>query len=156
MTTQTQPRLKHADSELIPRILLRGMLALVLTTLAIVTIATLTGREPTSKPPVSTILSERAVLLSGNLDGSATVLDANGAVIAQLGTQEGGFISGITRVLDRERAKHGVPAEGPILVRRMENGRISIFDPSTNWGADLMGFGADNARAFARLLAPTN
>jgi len=34
-----------------------------------------------------------------------------------------------------------------------DTGRISIHDPSTGWSADLMGFGADNARAFARLLA---
>lgn len=153
MTTHTQPRLKRPENELIPRVMLRGMLFLVLATLAIVTLATLTGREPTSKPPASVILSERSVLMSGNLDGSATVLDANGSLIAELGTEEGGFIAGITRVLDRERTKHGAPLDGPLLVRRMENGRIAIYDPSTGWGADLMGFGADNARAFARLLA---
>ncbi|NDH20316.1 MAG: pullulanase, partial [Rhodobacteraceae bacterium] len=28
-----------------------------------------------------------------------------------------------------------------------------VFDPQTEWQADLMGFGADNARAFATLLA---
>ena len=28
----------------------------------------------------------------------------------------------------------------------------SIHDPTTDWRADLMGFGADNARAFAKLL----
>jgi hypothetical protein len=38
-------------------------------------------------------------------------------------------------------------------VRQHENGRLSIHDPSTGWRADLMGFGADNAAAFAKLLA---
>jgi hypothetical protein len=32
---------------------------------------------------------------------------------------------------------------------------MAITDPSTGWSADLMGFGADNASAFARLLAKT-
>jgi hypothetical protein len=35
---------------------------------------------------------------------------------------------------------------------RHENGRLGIADPATGWSADLMGFGLDNARAFARLL----
>jgi hypothetical protein len=29
---------------------------------------------------------------------------------------------------------------------------VSLHDPSTDWSADLMGFGADNTRAFATLL----
>jgi hypothetical protein len=39
-----------------------------------------------------------------------------------------------------------------VIVRARENNRLEIFDPSTGWGADLMGFGADNSAAFARLL----
>ena len=41
----------------------------------------------------------------------------------------------------------------PVKIIWRDNNRISIFDPVTNWQADLMGFGADNARAFAELLA---
>jgi hypothetical protein len=40
-----------------------------------------------------------------------------------------------------------------VELMRHENGRFTISDPSTGWRADLMGFGRDNARAFAKLLA---
>jgi len=46
-----------------------------------------------------------------------------------------------------------VELDAPIEVIWRENGRISVYDPSTAWQADLMGFGADNSRAFAMLLA---
>ena len=54
---------------------------------------------------------------------------------------------------DYERKKQGVELNAPIEVIWRENGRISVYDPSTAWQADLMGFGADNSRAFAMLLA---
>ena len=46
-----------------------------------------------------------------------------------------------------------VALTGPLTLVRYDNGRIAIHDPSTGWSADLMGFGIDNAKAFARLLA---
>src|SRR6056300_1692045 len=47
----------------------------------------------------------------------------------------------------------GAPIDAPVIIRWRENNRLSVFDPQTEWQADLMGFGADNARAFATLLA---
>lgn len=152
MSDIAKPRI-HADSEdLVPRVLLRGAMALILAALAIAVIATVTGREPTSKPPKAAVVTERLINITGQLDGSAVVLDAQGSVISTLSAEEGGFVSGLGRVLERTRIKHGVPLQGPVLLRRMENGRIDITDPSTGWSADLMGFGADNARTVARLL----
>jgi putative photosynthetic complex assembly protein len=87
------------------------------------------------------------------MSGAATVLDANGTLIGRLSPETGGFIAGVGRVLDRERTKHGVPLNGPVTIIGRADGRVSIHDPSTGWGADLMGFGQDNARAFVRLLA---
>jgi hypothetical protein len=37
------------------------------------------------------------------------------------------------------------------LVRRA-NGHTAIIDPATDWSIELIGYGADNIAAFARLL----
>ena len=80
----------------------------------------------------------------------------DGTLLAALSPEAGGFIAGMHRVILRERTKHRVALEGPVTLQAFENGRMAIHDPSTGWGADLMGFGADNAGAFARLLAQSN
>ncbi|MFK7939228.1 MAG: photosynthetic complex assembly protein PuhC [Roseovarius sp.] len=141
------------DKELIPRMLTRAMLALVLTILALVTIARLTGQPLVAQPPAGQVIVERQFVLSGDLSGAAQVHTPQGVLIADLSPEEGGFISGVHRVIIRERTKHRVAIEGPITLTRRDTGRIDIYDPATGWSADLMGFGADNARAFAKLLA---
>ena len=98
---------------------------------------------------------ERAIFISGNATGAALVLDANGSVIADFPADKGGFVAGIERVIDRERMKIGAEASAPVLLRLREGNRLSIYDPETDWSAELMGFGADNLRTFARLLEPT-
>jgi putative photosynthetic complex assembly protein len=137
---------------MVPRALSRALLALVLTCLALVTWATLIDRPLESTPAEGPVLQERVIFLSGDMSGAARVLDANGVVIADLGPQEGGFVAGVQRVLDRERAKHDVPLNGPVHLQLREGNRLSILDPSTGWSAELMCFGATNTRAFARLL----
>lgn len=149
---QRSPRIHANRDELIPRILLRAMFGLVLTVLVIVTLAVVTGREPSATPPESPVTHSRTLLLGGDMSGAATVRTADGTLIADLSAEEGGFVSGVYRVLMRERTKHRVALDGPVELMRHENGRVTIADPSTGWTADLMGFGEDNARAFARLL----
>ena len=149
MTAHAEQR---PEREKIPRVLLRAMLALVLASSALVVYARLTDRPLIATPPESPVVAERVIFLDGDMAGSARVLDAAGSLIADLPPEQGGFISGVYRVLLRERTKHRVALEGPVILRRTENGRVAIFDPSTGWSADLMGFGTDNARAFARLL----
>ncbi|WP_135506127.1 photosynthetic complex assembly protein PuhC [Roseovarius aestuariivivens] len=151
--TDTAPAFKAHDKELVPRMLVRAMFGLVATVLVLVTIARVTDQPVISVPPKGEISASRDINLSGDMAGSARVTALDGTVIADLTPQEGGFISGVYRVLVRERTKHRVALEGPVTLIRYETGRISIHDPSTGWSADLMGFGADNARAFARLLA---
>jgi putative photosynthetic complex assembly protein len=142
------------DKELIPRTLARAMLALVVTCLVIVTLARLTGYQLIATPPRGETVASRSVLLTVDLSGAARIHDADGTLVADLSPQQGGFISGVGRVIERERSKNRVALDGPVTLIWQDTGRISIQDPSTGWSADLMGFGADNARAFARLLAP--
>lgn len=151
-TQQISTRIRAPSEELVPRVLVRLMFALVLAILALVTVARITDRPLEATPAETPIIAERAIHLSGNAAGEAQVLDANGSVIATFARDKGGFVAGIDRVLRRERAKHDVAVDTPVLLRLREGHRLSLFDPETGWSAELMGFGADNLRTFARLL----
>ena len=138
---------------MVPPVLLRAVGALVLSSLLIATYARVTDRPLVASPPESAAVDTRVLTLAGDLSGAVRVGDADGATLFTLAPEEGGFVSGIARVVSRERALRRLPDEGPVHVVRHANGRISVTDPLTGWSADLMGFGLDNARAFARLLA---
>ena len=146
------PRIRSSEDELVPRILIRAVLALLLAILSLVTIAVLTDRPLEGTPSQSEILTERAIFLSGEASGAALVLDANGSVLADFPAEKGGFVAGVERVIKRERLKLGADSGAPVMLRLRAGNRLSIYDPETNWSAELMGFGADNLRTFARLL----
>lgn len=144
---------RASDKELVPRVMVRVMTGLCIVILAIVTVARLTDQPLQATPPGGEIAQERAVVLSGDMSGAATVLKTDGTLIAEYTGDQGGFISGVWRVIRRERMKSNVALDAPVTLIRYRSGRISIVDPMTGWSADLMGFGVDNAKAFGRLLA---
>ena len=148
----TQARIHAKEAELVPKVMLRAVLALLLSILALVTIATITDRPLESAPTDSAIISERAIYLAGAASGAARVLDANGALLADFPADKGGFVAGIDRVVIRERTKSNADMSAPVMLRLREGNRLSIYDPETNWTAELMGFGATNLRTFAKLL----
>ncbi len=152
--TSQPPRLRHKEDDLVPMFLVRAMFALVVVCLVLVSAARISGRPLEATPTDAPIIAERAIFLSGDTSGAARVLDANGSVLADLPGEQGGFIAGVQRVIDRERNKSGVSLDGPVLLQLREGNRLSITDPSTGWSAELMGFGATNVRSFARLLDP--
>lgn len=147
-------RMAHAprDKEKIPRVLVRGMFLLMLLVLAIVSYARLTDRPLEAKPDEGAISAERVLRIHSDMTGAVKVLDEVGMVIADLGPDGGGFISGVGRALERERAKVGIPPEEPVRLIRYEDGRLALRDELSGWRVELMGFGRDNAAAFARLL----
>lgn len=146
------PRIYTPQKDLVPRAMVRTMFGLVMLCLILVSAHVWTGQPKTSVPPVSAVKMEKTLFLMGDMSGAARVLDADGTLVADLGPEEGGFLSGIWRVLQRERTNARVALDGPVIVQAFENGRMAITDPSTGWSADLMGFGQDNAAAFAKLL----
>ncbi len=152
--TSQPPRLRHKEDDLVPMFLVRAMFALVVVCLVLVSAARISGRPLEATPTDAPIIAERAIFLSGDTSGAARVLDANGSVLADLPGEQGGFIAGVQRVIDRERNQSGVALDGPVLLQMREGNRLSITDPSTGWSAELMGFGATNVRSFARLLDP--
>lgn len=152
MSTHRQPRIHAKPEDLVPRIMVRGMFAMIAAILVIVAYASYTDRPLQSAPPVAAIISERAILLHSDMSGAARVLDANGTLIADLDAESGGFVAGIDRVIIRERTKVGADMSAPLLLQLREGNRLSLLDPATGWSAELMGFGATNSRVFARLL----
>ena len=155
MSDISHEKLRSRDREMIPRVLVRATAILCVSVLLIVTYAVLTDRPLSATPPSETevpVVAERVIRIFGEMDGSARVTDLDGNVIATLEADQGGFVSGIYRVLDRERGAVGHLASDPIRLVRHSDGRIGLRDPLTDFRAELVGFGADNTRVFARLL----
>ncbi|WP_425040009.1 photosynthetic complex assembly protein PuhC [Primorskyibacter sp. S187A] len=146
-------RIHKPEAELIPPFVGKILLGLLVSALVVVAWARLTDQPLVAMAPQSTVVEERLFTFEANMSGAVRVMDEKGVLLADLPPEEGGFISGVGRVIERERMKHRVAQDGPVLLMRHENGRYSLRDPSTGWEADLMGFGLDNARAFARLFA---
>lgn len=153
--TPAERKLVERDKEMIPTVLIRAMFILCVCVLIIVSYARLTDRPLSATAPSVEdvpIVTERLVRIYGELNGSARVMDVDGSVIATFGPEEGGFIAGVSRVLERERGAVGALASDPIRVVRFADGRIGLRDPLTDFQAELVGFGADNEAVFARLL----
>ncbi|NBR33105.1 MAG: pullulanase [Rhodobacteraceae bacterium] len=141
------------DEETIPKVALWAMFSLVLVVLFSVTMVRVFDVPAVATPPASPIKAEVPLYIYGQQSGAVRVLDQNGTVLAEMTGEKGGFISGVARVIERERARAGMTMDAPVHVIWRENNRLSLLDPQTGWQADLMGFGADNSRAFANLVA---
>jgi putative photosynthetic complex assembly protein len=146
-----QPALRSSNPEMVPRALLRGMLALALVTLAIVTFAVVTGRPRVAVPATSTMVQEKWIVLEGRSAQSVIVRNTDGSVLLDL--PHGGFITVIQSGIATERRKQGVDPLLPVRIVEYANGRLVAEDPETGWSAELYAFGADNKAAFERLLA---
>ena len=154
MQTQAvdKARIHATERELVPRLFVRAMFGMVMLCLIMVSVYRWLDGPVQYTAPDSPVVIEKVLYLEGNMSGSAKVFSEDGTLFAEYSPEEGGFLSGIWRVLQRERTKARVDLNGPVIVRARENNRLEIFDPSTGWGADLMGFGASNSAAFAKLL----
>jgi putative photosynthetic complex assembly protein len=131
------------------------MFVLCLCVLIIVSYARITDRPLSATPPTleeAPVVQERMIRIFGEMDGSARVLDMNGNLVADFAPDQGGFVAGIYRVLERERGAVGLDASEPIRLVRFSDGRIGLRDDHTDFRAELFGFGADNEAVFARLL----
>jgi len=145
-------RMTYRSNDRVSRNLMRGVLVLLVTVLALVGYARLTDRPLEARPPAAPILVERVLFIEGNIAGEARVTDADGAVVAEYGRGEAVFISTIDRALRRERQRHEADAAAPYHLRLRAGGRLSIYDPATGGETELEGFGDDNIAAFRALL----
>ena len=147
-TAQSKPH----DKELVPRFLVIAMFALIACSLVLVGFARLTDRPLVGVPQDTSIASEVRLNLVGTRDGSVTVLDESGRVVASSEDEKMGFIGVIWRVMARERMLNDVPDTAPVRLVRRENGHVAILDTVTDWSVELIGYGPDNIAAFARLV----
>lgn len=152
MSLFSDPEMRHKDKEMVPRILVQAMFALMIGSLSLVAYAQLADVPNSGVLVAAPIEKERIVTLSGDRTGKYTVLDEAGSVIAASSDEKAGFLGVMGRVIERERTLHGVALDTPISVVRRENGNVGIIDPSTGMGVELIGYGLDNIAAFAKLL----
>jgi putative photosynthetic complex assembly protein len=145
------PQLVNRDKEMIPPVLLKAMAILALSSLAITSYAVITDRPLVGQPLPSEEIRSRMIVLDGDKYGAVEVRAADGAVMADLGPNEAGFISVIWRGMNRTRMQHGVAETLPLRLVEFENGRLAIFDDETGWSVELASFGDANRASFAAL-----
>lgn len=156
MTTATldQKRAQAARDRRAMIPLLRAVAAMVLFSLAMVTIARIMGVQPAATPDDATpVAQERMIVITSSLDGSARIHDEDGGLIADLGPMQAGFIGGVDRSLARVRMQQKVAGNPPVRLVQFVDGRLAIRDPATGWRAELVGFGETNRESFLALLA---
>ncbi len=150
--SQLEQQMRHRDKEMVPKILVQAMFALMVASLAIVAYAQwfdVPNRGVLVEAPVVQSLD---IVLEGDRTGTYTVTTLDGTQIASSADEKGGFIGVMGRVIDRERFVHDLPINAPITVVRRENGNIAIIDDTTDLRVELIGYGKDNVAAFAKLL----
>jgi putative photosynthetic complex assembly protein len=150
MLAQAKPN-SAPERDMIPKPLLVAILALVVTSLAIVGAAAVTGRAHVGVPKAATILAERSVILQGGGAQAVTVLAADGSVMMDL--PHGGFITVIQNGLERARTNAGLDQSLPVRIIKYDNGRLTVLDDASGWSAELGAFGSDNRAAFERLMS---
>ena len=151
-TSSLANQMKMRDREMVPRVLVFAMFGLMAASLAIVAFARITDQPLRGVPQASAVVQETAITLEGTRNDGVRVLDATGAEIAMSQENRAGFIDVIWVAIKRTRKLEGVTANTPLRLVRRENGHVAIIDPATDWSIELIGYGADNVAAFARLL----
>lgn len=152
VTASLANQMKARDREMVPRVLVIAMFSLMAASLAIVAFARITEQPLRGVPALAPIAAERAITLDGTRSEGVAVLDQTGAQIAFSGTDKAGFIDVIWVSVMRERKVQGVAGNPPLTLVRRTDGRTAILDPATGWSIELIGYGADNVAAFARLI----
>jgi putative photosynthetic complex assembly protein len=97
-----------------------------------------------------TPLAARDLTFTDAADGSIIVSDGTHDVVLEPGAD--GFVRGVMRAMARHRRVAGVEAPPTFRLAQWPDGRLSLQDLATGRTIELSGFGADNRKAFARLL----
>ncbi|MDF1727740.1 MAG: photosynthetic complex assembly protein PuhC [Sulfitobacter sp.] len=155
MTHHTSPlahQMKARDREMVPRALILAMFGLMVASLALVSFAQLTDQPLRGVAAESAVVRSLPITLDGTRSDGVAVLDAEGRQIAHSDQRRAGFIGVIWISVGRARKLQGIEGNPPLDLQRLENGHTNIFDPATGWSIELIGYGADNVAAFAKLI----
>ena len=150
--SQLEQQMRHRDKEMVPRILVQAMFALMFFSLVIVAYAQWADVPQRGVLVEAPVVQSRDIVLPGDRNGTYTVTTTDGVQIASSADEKAGFIGVMGRVIDRERFVHDLTGNAPITVVRRENGNIAIHDATTAMRVEMLGYGADNVAAFAKLL----
>lgn len=139
-----------AQTDTIPKGLLRGMFALVMVALMLTTYAVVSDRPHEGTPAPAAVVAERMIVLKGGDAQAVSVLNPDGTLLFDL--PHGGFITVVQSSLAFSRGRHDMDPTLPVRLVEYANGRFAIEDPSINWSVELYAFGGDNEEAFRKLL----
>lgn len=121
----------------------------LLAVLVAVGLARWSGLNP--RTPDAAVQWQRALNFSDLPNGDIAVLDANTQERVAHFSGEQGFLRSTLRALARERHREKIGAEAPLLLMGRTDGRLTLFDPTTQQRIDLESFGPTNAAVFAGL-----
>lgn len=144
--------MKHPEKLLVPPFVARAMFALMILTVGMVGYARLTDAPLIAVVDQAPVVQSIDVIITGNKTGIYEVTAMDGTLLARSSDDMAGFLGVMGRVIDRERLVNAVTGTPPVQVVRRDNGNIAILDPSTGMATELIGYGADNVAAFAKLL----
>ena len=108
--------------------------------------------EPINVSQNSKIISSKLIYIEQSDDLATKILNENGSTLVEYPEGEQSFVSTVLTVINRDRLKRNLATSGPVILQQKENGRLSIFDPSSEKELDLMGFGQDNILVFRDIL----
>lgn len=108
--------------------------------------------EPINVSQNSKIISSKLIYIEQSDDLATKILNENGSTLVEYPEGEQSFVSTVLTVINRDRLKRNLDTTGPVILQQKENGRLSIFDPSSEKELDLMGFGQDNILVFRDIL----
>ena len=108
--------------------------------------------EPINVSQNSKIISSKLIYIEQSDDLATKILNENGSTLVEYPEGEQSFVSTVLTVINRDRLKRNLDTSGPVILQQKENGRLSIFDPSSEKELDLMGFGQDNILVFREIL----
>jgi putative photosynthetic complex assembly protein len=136
----------------VPKGALIAAAAILSFTIAIAAMSRLTGIGYSSMTPPAMVESLDLNFEDGP-DGTIMVYRAEDhSLLRALQPNESGFVRVVMHGLARERQLAGIGRQPPFQLARYVNGQYTLTDPSTKKVIDLGAFGADNRRAFARLM----
>lgn len=148
-----RPQLVNRDREMIPTVLLKAMLILALSALAITIYAVTTDRPLVGQPLPAPVTETRDIVFDGTRSGEVAILTPDGATLVAEGSEISGFYSVVWRAFSRQRMLAGLATDTPLRLDAHANGRLVLTDPETGWSVELASFGAANRDAFGALLA---
>ena len=108
--------------------------------------------EPINVSPNSTIITSKLIYIEQSDDLATKILNENGAILVEYPKGEQSFVSTVLTVINRDRLKRNLVKSDPLILQKKDNGRISIFAPSSKKEIDLMAFGEDNILVFRDIL----